>query len=102
MIVSGHGLSVPARSPAAIRRASSTQSRLAPRASSKPSPRPSGVFREYEWSALVLATSLLVRIRQPEVEHRVQIRDFYNWLEAGAKSPAEMALKNRLQDILSK
>jgi hypothetical protein len=33
--------------------------------------------------------------RQPEVEHRVQIRDFYNWLEAAGKSPAEMALKGR-------
>jgi hypothetical protein len=36
----------------------------------------------------------------PEVEHRVQIRDFYNWLEAAGKSPAEMALKSRLRDAL--
>jgi hypothetical protein len=32
----------------------------------------------------------------------VQIRDFYNWLEAAGRSPAEMALKSRLRDILSK
>jgi hypothetical protein len=51
---------------------------------------------------LALAASVLVHIRQPEVEHRVQIRDFYNWLEAAGKSPAEMALKSRLRDALSK
>jgi hypothetical protein len=45
-------------------------------------------FREYEWCDLALAASVLVRIRQPEVEHRVQIRDFYNWLEAAGRSPA--------------
>jgi hypothetical protein len=60
------------------------------------------VFREYEWCDLALAASVLVRIRQPEVEHRVHIRDFYNWLEAAGKSPAEMTLKSRLRDILSK
>ena len=60
------------------------------------------VFREYEWSDLALAASVVVRITQPAVEHRVQIRDFYNWLEAAGRSPAEMALKNRLRDIVSK
>ena len=60
------------------------------------------VFREYEWCDLALAASVLVRIRQPEVEHRVQIRDFYNWLEAAGRSPAEMALKSRLREIVSK
>jgi hypothetical protein len=59
------------------------------------------VFREYEWSDLVLAASVLVCIRQPAIEHRVQIRDFYNWLEAGSQSSAEMALKTRLRDLLS-
>jgi hypothetical protein len=83
-------------------RASSTPSRLALRASSKPSPRALRVFREYEWCDLALAASVLVRIRQPEVEHRVQLRDFYNWLEAAGKSPAEMALKTRLRALLSK
>jgi hypothetical protein len=34
---------------------------------------------------LALAASVLVRIRQPEVEHRVQIRDFYNWFEAACQ-----------------
>ena len=60
------------------------------------------VFREYECCDLALAASVLVRIRQLEVEHRVQIRDFYNWLEAAGRSPAEMALKTRLRVLPSK
>jgi hypothetical protein len=60
------------------------------------------VFRDHEWCALALAASVLVRIRQSEVEHHVQIRDFYNWLEAAGRRPAEMALKNRLRDLISK
>jgi len=60
------------------------------------------VFREFEWCDLALAASVSVAVRQPEVEHRVQIRDFYNWLEAAGRSPTEMALKSRLRDILSK
>jgi hypothetical protein len=51
------------------------------------------VFREYEWCDLALAASVVVRITQPAVEHRMQLRDFYNWLEAAGKSPAEMTLK---------
>jgi hypothetical protein len=60
------------------------------------------IFREYEWCDLALAASVLVRIRQPAVEQRVQIRDFYHWLDAAGRSPAEMTLKSRLRDILSK
>jgi hypothetical protein len=32
----------------------------------------------------------------------MQIRDFYKWLEAAGKSPADMALESRLRDIVSK
>jgi hypothetical protein len=63
------------------------------------------VFREHDWCAADLghsAASVVVRIRQPEVEHRVRIRDFESWLEAAGRSPAEMALKSRLRDIVSK
>jgi hypothetical protein len=56
------------------------------------------VFPEHEWCDLALAATVRVRIRQPEVEHRVQIWDFYNWLEAGSRNPAEMTLKSRLRD----
>ncbi len=33
---------------------------------------------------------VVVTINQPEVEHRVRIKDFENWLDSAGKSPAEM------------
>jgi hypothetical protein len=39
--------------------------------------------------------SVVVTINQPQVEHRVRIKDFDNWLDSTAKSPAEMSLKSR-------
>jgi hypothetical protein len=62
------------------------------------------VFREHDWCDQDLrgsAASVVVKIAQPEIEHRVRIRDFASWLESAAKSPAEMALKNRLRQIVS-
>ena len=47
----------------------------------------------------------MVKISQPAVEHRIRIKDFTNWLDSldsAGKSPAEMALKSRLRDIVSK
>jgi hypothetical protein len=41
-------------------------------------------------------------LERREQERQLSLRDFYDRLEAGGKSPAEMALKNRLRDILSK
>ena len=59
------------------------------------------VFREHEWSDEPTgSTSVVVTIKSAEVEHRVRIRDFQTWLESAPKSPAEMALKRRLRDIL--
>jgi hypothetical protein len=42
----------------------------------------------------------IVKVKHPEIEHRVRTEDFENWLAAAPKSPAEMALKNRLRKIL--
>jgi hypothetical protein len=39
-----------------------------------------------------------VAIKQPEVAHKVRMRDFEAWLE----SPAEIALKSRLRELLDK
>jgi len=44
----------------------------------------------------------VVRVKQPEIEHKVRAQDFENWLAAPAKSPAEMALKNRLRKMLGR
>lgn len=62
------------------------------------------VFRENEWSKAGDRgpSAVVVKIKQPEIEHKVQIRDFENWLDSSGKSPAEMALKNRLRDVLGR
>jgi hypothetical protein len=62
------------------------------------------VFREREWSGDINRTpaSVVVTINQPEIEHRVRIKDFENWLESAGRSPAEMALKSRLRDIIGR
>jgi hypothetical protein len=62
------------------------------------------VFREGDWSedpARRVPATVVVTINQPQVEHRVRIKDFENWLESAGKSPAEMALKGRLRDIIA-
>src|SRR5215471_1117700 len=62
------------------------------------------VFREHDWCDQDLrsnAASVVVKIAQPEIEHRVRIRDFASWLESVGKSPAEMILKKRLREIIS-
>src|SRR6266851_6862147 len=53
------------------------------------------IFQESDWTEALEAgaSAVVVRIKQPEVEHTVRIRDFRNWLEASGRSPAEMALK---------
>jgi hypothetical protein len=44
----------------------------------------------------------LLKIKHPEIEHTVLVQDFERWLEASPRSPAEMILKNRLRERLSK
>jgi hypothetical protein len=60
------------------------------------------LFRENDWTddPKRVPAAVVVRIKQPEMEHRVLIRDFENWLESAARSPAEMALKTRLRMLL--
>src|SRR5271157_895401 len=62
------------------------------------------VFREDEWSEDPNRSpaSVVLTINQPEVEHRVRIKDFENWLKSAGKSLAEMALKSRLRDIIQR
>jgi hypothetical protein len=53
------------------------------------------VFREYEWCALALATSVSgCASDSPKSSIVCKIRNFYNWLEAAGRSPAEMTLKS--------
>ena len=62
------------------------------------------VFRENDWyeDPDREPAAVVVNVKQPEIEHQVRIRDFQNWLDSAGKSPAEMALKNRLRAILDR
>jgi hypothetical protein len=60
------------------------------------------IFRENEWIEGIGPgqTPISVKVKQPEIEHTVRVQDFECWLEAAPRSPAEMALKNRLRELL--
>jgi hypothetical protein len=61
-------------------------------------------FRDAEWAGEIGhgQTTITVAVKQPEVEHTVRMRDFEAWLESNGRSPAEMVLKSRLHELLSK
>ena len=62
------------------------------------------VFREHDWSDDLNGgcPSGVVTVKPAEVEHRVRIKDFQTWLESAPRGPAEMELKRRLRDILTR
>jgi hypothetical protein len=61
-------------------------------------------FRSADWVGEIGhgQTTITVAVKQPEVEHKVRMRDFEAWLESNGRSPAEMALKVRLRELLAK
>jgi hypothetical protein len=61
-------------------------------------------FRDADWAGDIGRgqTTITVVVKHPEVEHRVRMREFEAWLESNGRSPAEMALKSRLRELLSK
>ena len=61
------------------------------------------ILAENEWSADSQRPSIfVVRVKEPETEHRVRIEDFERWLTSAPKSPAEMALKTRLRKLVAR
>jgi hypothetical protein len=44
--------------------------------------------------------TITIAVKEPEVEHKVRIRDFENWLSSNGRSPAEQALKSDLRDLM--
>jgi hypothetical protein len=60
------------------------------------------IFRDNDWIEGIRRgqTGISVKVKHPETEHMVRIRDFERWLEAAPRSPAEMVLKNRLRELL--
>jgi hypothetical protein len=61
-------------------------------------------FREADWSGEIGhgPTTITVVVKQPEVQHRVCMRDFRAWLESNGPLTAEMVLKSRLRELLEK
>ncbi len=45
-------------------------------------------------------TTVTVVVKQPEVEHKVRMKDFEQWLASNGRTPAEMGLKSRLRELL--
>ena len=62
------------------------------------------ILGENEWNAEGgrRPSVFVVKVKQPEIEHRVRAEDFEKWLASAPKSPAEMALKDRLRKILER
>jgi hypothetical protein len=58
-------------------------------------------FRASEWvNPIAGNTVIIVKVKEPEIEHHVRVRDFDAWLERTNKSPKEMAAKQRIRDRL--
>jgi hypothetical protein len=62
------------------------------------------IFRENEWVNDIGhgRTLFKVRVKQPEIEHQVMMKDFEQWLNSSAKSPADMALKSHARELLGR
>jgi hypothetical protein len=61
-------------------------------------------FRNADWASEIGRgqTVITVMVKQPEVEHKVRMRDFEAWLDSNGRSPAQMALKVRLRGLLGR
>ncbi len=59
------------------------------------------VLRENDWVDAIQNSTITVAVKEPEVEHKVRIRDFENWLSSNGKSPAEQALKSDVRALLN-
>ena len=54
-------------------------------------------FRDADWVSDLPHghATITVVVKQPEVEHKIRVTDFENWLESASRNPAEMSLKSR-------
>jgi hypothetical protein len=58
------------------------------------------VLRQNNWVDEIHQNSTItIAVKEPEVEHKVKVRDFENWLASNGKSPAEQALKSDLRAL---
>lgn len=60
------------------------------------------VLRQNDWVDTIYQNSTItIAVKEPQVEHKVRIRDFETWLASNGKSPAEQALKSDLRALLN-
>jgi hypothetical protein len=59
------------------------------------------VLRENDWvDDIGRVQTISVVVRQAEIKHKVQLREFERWLESQGRTPAEVSLKGRLRELL--
>jgi hypothetical protein len=59
------------------------------------------ILRQNDWVDVLLQNlTITIAVKEPEVEHRVRIKDFETWLASNGKSPAEQSLKGDLRALL--
>jgi hypothetical protein len=60
------------------------------------------VLRQNDWVDTIYQNSTItIAVKEPQVEHKVRLRDFESWLASNGKSPAEQALKSDLRALLN-
>ena len=60
------------------------------------------VLRQNDWvDGIHQNSTITIAVKEPQIEHKVRIRDFENWLASSGKSPAEQALKGDLRALLN-
>src|SRR5208282_5620695 len=60
------------------------------------------VLRQNDWVDRINPNSTIaITVKEPEIEHRVRIKNFENWLASNGKSPAEQTLKSDLRVLLN-
>jgi hypothetical protein len=58
------------------------------------------VLRQNDWvDGIHQNSTITISVKEPEVEHKVRIRDFEDWLASNGTSPAEQALKGDLRAL---
>ena len=60
------------------------------------------ILRQNDWvDGIHQNSTITIKVKEPEVAHRVRIKDFENWLSSNGKSPAEQGLKSDLRALLN-
>jgi len=61
------------------------------------------ILGENEWNADGGRPSVfVVKVKQPEIEHKVRTQDFENWLARHRRARSKWPLKNRVRRLLGR